>query len=85
MGSDVIFQDTSTAGEATFIVNGSDLKDFGGGLLGFNDDSSQENSTIIINSGERDGGQCVLTTPVNTAAPSVTVLGNGTLFGNGRL
>ena len=86
MGSNASFQDTSTAGDATFIVNGSDLESgFGGGVIAFGDDSSLGNSTIIINSGERDGGHCVLHNPVATAAPSVSVFGNGTLFGNGEL
>jgi len=76
--------DTADAGDATFILNGSDLNGGYGGRVHFEDNSTPGNSTIIINSGEVPC-ECTISGSETTGAASVSVLGNGTSYGNGTL
>jgi fibronectin-binding autotransporter adhesin len=86
LGGAVTFAHMTDAGDATFILNGSDSDSGYGGRLNFYGHSTPGNSTIIINTGSGGAGaECLFTGSETTGTATVKVFGNGTLVGNGEL
>jgi fibronectin-binding autotransporter adhesin len=81
-GGSISFNETSTAGEATFTANGGMVSDAVGGRIGFGDHSTAGSGNFTMNGGEASGagGGGILFVGDSTAG-SATLIANGGLGG----
>jgi autotransporter-associated beta strand protein len=88
LGGSVGFDGTSSAGDATFTVNGGTTPDSNGqGVLSFSDSSTAANSTVIANGGTNGGkgGQVSFSEHATGGTVQIKVFGNGNLDISGML